>query len=200
MFSKTGILGGTFDPIHFGHIETGRKLIAMGVLDEILYIASGTPYSRKKNAVSGEHRYKMLCLALEGEQGLIPCDVELKREGISYTIDTMEELSEKYDDLYFITGADMLLDLPRWYRAEDLMRNYKFITVDRSESFKDEEYMKKAKELIEKYSMNVSFINVKTPDISSTVIRSTTDEKELLKYIPQSVLSYIKENKLYGQV
>ena len=197
---RIGILGGTFDPIHFGHIEMGRKLIEMGELDKILYVAPGTPYTRKKNAVKAEHRYNMLCLALENEEGLIPCDIELIREGISYTIDTMEQLEKEYDDLYFITGADMLLDLPRWYRAEDMMRNYKFLTIDRECSFKDEEYIKKAKAQIEKYSMNVKFINIKTPDISSTDIRNTKDEKELLKYIPEKVLAYIKENKLYGWV
>ncbi len=197
---KTGILGGTFDPVHFGHIEMGRKLLELSALDEILYIAPGTPYTRKKNAVAAHHRYNMLCLALEKEKGLVPCDIELKREGISYTIDTMEQLEKQYDDLYFITGADMLLDLPRWYRAEDMMKNYKFITVDREEAFEKKEYMEKAKEQIEKYSMNVKFVNIKTPDISSTDIRNTKDEKQLLKYIPKKVLEYIKENKLYGWV
>ena len=197
---KTGILGGTFDPIHFGHIEMGRKLIEMGLVDEILYIAPGTPYTRKKNAVAAEHRFNMLCLALEGEEKLIPCDIELKREGISYTIDTMEELEKSYDDLYFITGADMLPDLPRWYRAEDMMKNYRFITIDRENSFENEEYMNKAKAQIEKYSMNVTFVNIKTPDISSTDIRNCKDDEELLKYVPKKVLEYIKENKLYGQV
>ena len=197
---KTGILGGTFDPIHFGHLEMGRKLIEMGEVDKILYIAPGTPYTRKSGAVEAHHRYNMLCLALEGEKELIPCDIELKREGISYTIDTMEELEKSYNDLYFITGADMLLDLPRWYRAEDMMKNYKFITIDRENSFGNEEYMNKAKAQIEKYSMNVTFVNIKTPDISSTLIRSSKNEEELLKYIPEKVLDYIKENKLYGWV
>ncbi len=194
---KTGILGGTFDPIHFGHIEMGRSLIEMGEVDEILYVAPGTPYTRKKNAIDAHHRYKMLCLALEGEKGLIPCNIELKREGISYTIDTLEELEKTYSDIYFITGADMLLDLPLWYRAKDIMKNYKFLTVDREESFKNEEYMKRAKEQIEKYGMNVKFINIKTPNISSTDIRNT---KDLTGYVPEKVLNYIKENKLYGQV
>ena len=197
---KTGILGGTFDPIHFGHIEMGKKLIEIGLVDKILYVAPGTPYTRKKDAVAAEHRYNMLCLALEGEEKLIPCDIELKREGISYTIDTMEELEKSYDDLYFITGADMLLDLPRWYRAEDMMKNYRFITIDRENSFENEKYMNRAKAQIEKYSMNVTFVNIKTPDISSTDIRNCKDDEELLKYVPQKVLDYIKENKLYGQV
>ncbi len=197
---RIGILGGTFDPIHFGHIEMGRKLIEMGIVDKILYIAPGTPYTRKQNAVKAEHRYNMLCLALEGEKGLIPCDIELKREGISYTIDTMEQLEKEYDDLYFITGADMLLDLPRWYRAEDMMRNYKFLTIDRENSFNDKEYKEKAEKQISDYSMNVEFINIKTPDISSTAIRNSKDEEELLRYIPEKVLTYIKENKLYGWV
>ena len=197
---RIGILGGTFDPIHFGHLEMGRKLIELGEVDKILYIAPGTPYTRKSGAAKAHHRYNMLCLALEGEKNLIPCDIELKREGISYTIDTMEELEKTYDDLYFITGADMLLDLPRWYRAEEMMKNYKFLTIDRENSFSDENYRKKAEEQIEKYSMRVKFINIKTPDISSTIIRSTKDEEELLKYIPKKVLEYIKENKLYGWV
>ncbi|MBQ7039804.1 MAG: nicotinate (nicotinamide) nucleotide adenylyltransferase, partial [Clostridia bacterium] len=119
---KIGLLGGTFNPVHNGHLSLANQLISLGLLDKVLFVVSARPPHKDAPDVSDETRLLMVKLALSHEKNIEACDIELKREGKSYTVDTVAEISELYPghDIYFITGADMFTDIPFWYQPEKL--------------------------------------------------------------------------------
>ena len=190
-----GIFGGTFNPIHNGHISLAEQLLGKGILDKVLFMVSARPPHKNEPQVSAEARYEMVKLALEDKPGMEPCDMELKRKGNSYTVDTMEAIRAKYpkDHIFFIMGADMFVDLPRWKEPERLFREVSFIVSDRSGAFSETEYQKKVADIQEKFSPKVQFVPLLTPDVSSTALRSEADCTEL----PEKVYAYIKRNGLY---
>ena len=115
--NKTGLLGGTFNPVHRGHIELGLKIKAAFGLDRILYILSAQPPHKKRQAMpAAELRLAMLKAALLPHPGLLPCDLELRRRGESWTIDTIRELKAAQPDecFYFITGSEGFLKIRTW--------------------------------------------------------------------------------------
>ena len=114
---KTGIFGGTFNPIHLGHVRLGQMVLNDLKLDRIIYIPDNTPpHKSDKDLASGSDRLKMIELALKDCDNLEASDIELRREGKSYTYQTLLELKKMYpgDELFLITGADMFLTLDRW--------------------------------------------------------------------------------------
>src|SRR5262249_36255480 len=121
-----GILGGTFDPVHFGHLvlaEAARDALSLAV---VLFIPAGDPWRKADHAVTpGEHRLAMVPLAIEGNSPFWSSDIELRREGPTYTADTLEALAaERLDDeFYFIVGSDALADLPNWHDPGRIVRH-----------------------------------------------------------------------------
>ncbi len=190
-----GIFGGTFNPIHNGHISLAEQLLGKGILDKILFMVSARPPHKNEPQVSAQQRLEMVRLALSDRANMEPCDLEFKREGNSYTVDTMAQIREEYknDNLFFIMGADSFVDLPRWKEPERLFKEVSFIVSDRSGAFLDETYQQKVKEIEEKFNPKVQFVPFLTPDVSSTELRSGFEWEQL----PQKVLDYIKRNRLY---
>ena len=136
----------------------------------------------------------MVRLVCDNEKFLCS-DIELNKQ-TNYTFDTLTELSQQNpeNEYYFITGADMFLSLPKWYRAEELMEKFKFIAIDREGSFEEK------KEQFEKVLSltNAVVVNIKTPEISSTMIRAAVKQgKSISAFVPEAVENYIKENGLY---
>ena len=114
---KLGIFGGTFNPVHCGHIELVRHFAELAGLDKVLLIPTNIPpHKASRDLLSGETRFEMCCLAVEGDEKIEVSDVELRRDGGSYTIDTLKEIEKQYPDaqLYLIMGADMLMCLDSW--------------------------------------------------------------------------------------
>ena len=191
---KIGIFGGTFDPIHKGHTSLCKDLTERGIVDKIIITVTYITPLKERKITESNHRFNMAKL-VESENFSVS-DYEIIQGGKSYTFNTLEHFSALYpeDDIYFILGADMFLDLPNWYNAEELMEKYRFIVIDRENSLKN---MTKKPENYP-YNAKAIFADIKTPDISSTVIREKLANKlDVSEFLDERVLNYIKEYKLY---
>lgn len=191
---KIGVLGGTFSPVHFGHIKVAEAVLESGAADKILFMVAGNAPHKKVETAESRHRYNMVSLICDGQKFLCS-DIELNKQ-TNYTFDTLTELCTQNpeNEYCFITGADMFLSLPKWYRAEELMKNFKFIAIDRDNSFSEnQERFEKVKSLTD-----AVVVNVKTPEISSTMVRDAIKQgKSVSEFVPKAVEDYIKKNGLY---
>jgi nicotinate-nucleotide adenylyltransferase len=215
---KIGIFGGTFNPIHYGHLRAAEEVREKFHLAKIIFIPSKSPPLKTHELIESEHRYKMTELALSGNGFFEISDIEFKRPGKSFTVQTLEELRRIFHDmdLYFILGIDSFLEIPTWWQPEKLMSLIDFIIIARpSFRFVDlllspyinaqrNDLEKLNKEELESYSTTLKskrvVIALKIPllDISATEIRKRIREGKSIKYLlPESVESYIIANKLY---
>ena len=132
--TRIGILGGTFDPVHIGHLVLARDAMDHFGLSKVLFVPSATPPHKLQNGIRpARHRVAMLRAALRGIRGFEVCTIEVERRGVSYSIDTVMELKRRYPraDLYFIIGADTLNELYSWRRIDELLALCKFATMGR---------------------------------------------------------------------
>ena len=197
---KIGIMGGTFDPIHLGHLATAEAVRELFVLDEILFIpAARPPHKLDKHVTDERHRLAMTTLATRSNKFFRVSDMELKRTGLSYTFDTMNELHKNFGtstELFFIIGADSLADLSKWHAARELVAKCHFIAttrqgVDADFSAVENFFGAAAREHIHR---------VTTPglEISSTDIREKVRLGRSIKYlVPEVVEDYILKEGLY---
>ena len=191
---KIGIFGGTFDPIHKGHTSLCTELTERGIVDKIIITVTYITPLKERKITDSNHRLNMARL-IENEAFSVS-DYEISQGGKSYTFNTLEHFSALYpkDDIYFILGADMFLDLPNWYKYQELIKKYNFIVIDRENSLKN---MTKRPENYP-YNAKAVFTDIKTPDISSTIIRERLAQNlDVSGLVDERVLNYIKEYKLY---
>ncbi len=198
---KIGILGGSFDPVHNGHIGLAEDAKNQMGLDEVLLIpAKLQPFKLDKKMVSGEQRLEMISLAVADKPGLTPCDYELKQEDISYTYKTLKAITEMEGpetEVYFLTGTDSLLQIHRWKNAEELLRTYNFVVGSRP-GYKDDELSECIAFLKKEYNTNVTKVDNNQLNISSTEIRERLETgKGLGGLVPEVVERYIIEHGLY---
>ncbi|WP_459076787.1 nicotinate-nucleotide adenylyltransferase [Herbivorax alkaliphila] len=198
---KIGILGGTFNPIHNGHLIMAEAIREDFRLDKVLFIPSGNPPHKSKNEViDKEHRYNMVCEAINENDFFEKSRIEIEREGYTYTIDTLKRLkaSQKEDVLlYYIIGADVLYDLNKWKDYQSVFKTCEFIAALRPGSRK-EEFRDRIKYLNNNFEAKIYSVNIPLIDISSTEIRKRVKEGKSIKYlVPENVENYIKNNKLY---
>ncbi|WP_165208980.1 nicotinate-nucleotide adenylyltransferase [Streptococcus tangpeifui] len=185
---QVGILGGNFNPVHNAHLLVADQVRQQLCLDEVFLMPEFIPpHVDKKETIAEQHRLNMLMLAINGIEGLDIETIELERQGISYTYDTMKYLTEKNPDTdyYFIIGADMVEYLPKWHRIDDLVELVQFVGVQRP-----------------KYKVGTSYpviwVDVPLMDISSTNVRELIKTGHTPNFmVPQSVLAYIKKAGLY---
>src|SRR3981081_4106467 len=131
---RLGVMGGTFDPIHHGHLVAASEVLAQFNLDEVIFVPTGQPWQKSDQAVSlAEDRYLMTVIATASNPRFSVSRVDVDRGGPTYTIDTLTDLSLQYptDDLFFITGADALEQIVSWHRADELFGLAHFIGVTR---------------------------------------------------------------------
>lgn len=196
---KIGIYGGTFDPVHNGHTFLVNFLLENAFCDKIIITVAGDP-PHKSDITSNQYdRLNMAKLAFSGCNAEVS-DYEIKSGEKSYTYNTMNYFKELYpdDEVYFITGADAFFDLPDWYNGKNLIKENKFIAVDRSGLFKSKQYFEKYERVVNEYNCDSIIVDVKTPDISSTKLRAMLKSGEDCKdYIPDAVYKYIIKNYLY---
>lgn len=194
---RIGIYGGAFNPVHKGHVKLAEEVKTKADLDRIIIMPSGvSPHKSSDTLICSEHRLKMCELAFEGEDYIIS-DLEIKREGKSYTVDTVTELKKIYpdDELYLIMGSDMLLCFHRWYRYEDILSVSKIVATTRQDDISTSELKKYSREVLGKETLIIDF---EPFECSSTEVRDILLSGGDASYaLPEKVLSYIKEKALY---
>lgn len=199
---KIGILGGTFDPIHHGHLIVAEVVREESGLDKILFIPSGMPPHKDLSGVTcGEHRFNMVKEAINNNPLFEASRIEIEREGLTYTIDTLKRLKNMYGDdtgLFFIIGADVVGDILTWKDFEKVFSICEFIAVLRPE-YKEDDFEKNIEFLRSRYMAKIHIVNIPLIEISSTIIRGKVQNGKSIKYmVPDRVETYIKNNGLYS--
>ncbi len=197
---KIGILGGTFNPIHTGHLMLAQNALEYCRLDKVLIMPSGCSYFKDPDTVvSAEHRVKMTQLAIEDNDSFELSSIEADRSGNSYTYETLEILCELSPDTqyFYIIGADTLFSMETWKRPEDIFSRCTIVCA-RRDSVPDEDLKKKAKDLKIRFDADVILMDIPEVPISSTMIRDLMKKGMSLKYyLDDKVIEYIKQNGLY---
>lgn len=195
---KTGIMGGTFNPVHNAHLLIAELAREEFKLERIIFITGGNP-PHKSSDVSAVHRFNMTHIAIEGNNGFIDDDFEINRTEKSYTVNTLEYLREKYpmDELFFIIGEDSLEGLPKWYEPEKILEMCTLLVFPRKSH---ETLMGTLNEMQLKYGNKIFPISAPIIELSSTDIRSRIRDSKTVKYmVPDKVIKYIKQHNLYGE-
>lgn len=186
---KIGLLGGTFDPPHNGHLLIAQEVLSALALDEVWFIPSQTPpHKEGRKITSGHHRVEMVKLAIEDNPSFRLNTMEFEREGPNYTIDTMKSLRETYPSFqfHFIIGADMVEYLSKWHDIDSLVNLVQFVGVKRPGY---------------KLASDYDIVEVEVPPfgVSSTLLRDRFAKGKNTKYLlPEKVRTYIGEKNVYG--
>ena len=188
---KTGIFGGSFNPIHNGHISLARQLKEKAGLDEVwLMVSPQNPMKQQVNLLSDEARLQMARLALENESGIIASDYEMHLPKPSYTWLTLQALSRDYPDRQFVLmiGGDNWAIFDKWYHAADILQNYQIVVYPR----RDKQPVRR------ELPASVTIVEAELLDISSTEIRQRIREgRSIQEMVPPSVEAFIKQEGLY---
>jgi len=216
---KFGILGGTFNPIHFGHLRAAEEARELAGLDKVIFIPSGNPPLKTEDIAFARHRYAMVGLAVRENPRFDLLDLECRTRTKSFTVNTLEKLRRLHpdDSLYFMLGIDAFLDIPNWHRPELLMSMTDFIVLSRpGYRFADlsaSPYLSVRREIVRtldsrtmplyatklRNGNTVMLLNVCPVTISATDIRTLIAEGKSVKYLlPADVESYIISHKLYA--
>lgn len=195
---RIGILGGTFDPVHIGHLRMGLSVLDTGYLDSLLVLVSGTP-PHKSCFAPAEDRWKMLVSACAFDDRLIPSRLELDRPGNIYTFDTLTAIRKKNPkaDLFYVIGADTLMQLHTWYRSDDVLSLCSFLICPRPDGSEPSDFSNELKRLS---SMGGRFFPVpmKPVSVSSSSVRSALSSGSIPDEIPVPVREYCRCKGLYG--
>ncbi|MHC5267960.1 nicotinate-nucleotide adenylyltransferase [Enterococcus sp. LJL98] len=185
---QIGLLGGSFNPVHLTHLIAADQVgHALGLEKVLLMPSFIPPHIDVKTAIAAEHRLAMLERAIENNPLLGITDIEIQREGTSYTYDTMVALREQNPDTdyFFIIGGDMVEYLPKWHRIDELMQLVQFVGIQRPGYPKETNYP-------------IIWVDVPSTEISSTMIRQKIAQGCSVRYfLPESVIHYIQEKGLY---
>lgn len=197
---RIGIIGGTFDPIHNGHLIMGEYARTSLGLDKVIFIPVGkAPHKDNSKISDSKTRVEMVNLAIESNEYFYQSLIEIERRRTTYTIDTIRSLNKKYanDELYFIMGRDSIFSIESWKESKELMKLCKFIVLDRGSGRKDD-IEEKILQLREGYKMDVEMVSSPIIEISSTEIRNRVKDNLSIKYlVPENLEEYINKNKLY---
>lgn len=189
--SKVGIFGGTFDPIHLGHLITAQSVREIRNLDKIIFIpAFISPHKSEVKTSSPEDRLNMIKLSVNDISFFDYSDMEIKKGGVSYTVDTLRELKKQYDELEFIIGYDNIFSFHTWKDPDEILKLTKIIVLKRKSShpppFKDE------------YYRQAVFVETRGIEISATDIRERVKNEMPINFlVPLNVMEYIYTHKLY---
>lgn len=200
---RTGILGGTFNPIHNQHLLLAECAYEQLSLEKILLIPSGISYLKKDIGVlPADIRYAMCIKATEDIDHFEVSDIEIKREGNSYTRDTLEELTAFYPDtdFYYIIGADTLFMLEKWKDPGYIFSHCILAVASRLDGMKytDDRIEEKIREYEIHYDAHIVVIDIPVSGLSSSMIREAASKGEdISRYVPEKVADYISENGLY---
>lgn len=198
---SVGIMGGTFDPVHMGHLVAAETARFEFNLDKVIFVPAGHPPHKESLSITpGEDRFAMTALAIQDNPGFEISRIELDRSGPSFTLDTVTAFSREFGPLtrlFFITGADAILDILGWWKIAELMKQCYFVAATRP-GYHTQELEEFLKNIPEEYMERVYPLRVPEMDISSTEIRKRLAIGKTVKYLlPERVLDYIYKNGLY---
>ncbi len=189
---RIGVMGGTFDPIHHGHLVAASEVADVFSLDQVLFVPTGEPvYKQDRQVTPAEHRYLMTVIATASNPRFNVSRVDIDRPGLTYTIDTLRDLHAAYPDagLYFITGADVLPEILGWKDVDELWSLAHFVGVTRPGHDLDHTGLP---------TSGVSVLEVPAMAISSTDCRNRAREGKPVWYlVPDGVVQYITKHRLY---
>ena len=199
---KIGYLGGTFDPIHVGHLMLAEWAISAADLEEVWFIPTGQSYMKTDHFVlPGAERLHMVELAVEGNSKFKCLDMEILRQGYTYTYETVEELKSEHPDteFYFIQGADCLFALDSWKYPDRILKSCIVLAAVRGDA--DLSCLEpKRRELLNKYGGNIILLPFMQFSISSSEIRERVLEGKSIRYmVPDEVLKYIEDKGFYRE-
>jgi nicotinate-nucleotide adenylyltransferase len=193
---RVGVLGGTFDPVHVAHLviaEAAREALS---LDLVLFIPAGEPWRKSQRAITpAEHRLAMLTLAVAGNKAFGISDVELRRDGPTYTADTLEALAGQRldDEFWFIVGADALADLPQWHEPARIVKHARLAAAPR-----DVQDANVAAQGVREFRDRIDLFTAPRLELSSSDIRARAAAGRSVRYlVPDDVALYIAEHQLY---
>lgn len=188
---RIGLFGGTFDPIHYGHLIAAEQARDQMQLDEVWFLPAKIPPHKQRDDIAPEqHRMRMVELATADYPLFHVTDIELHRAGPSYTVETMREIKQRYphDHFFFIIGGDMVEMLPQWHRIEELTTMVHFIGLARPGADLDPRA----------FAPYVTYVGMPSIELSSTMIRERVSAGRSIRYlVPDAVERYIKEHRLY---
>jgi len=198
---RFGIMGGSFDPIHYGHLMLAEQIRTQFQLDKVFFIPVGNaPHKKTGHMTDKLNRYEMTVLATMTNNGFTVSRLEIDSDEVSYTINTIKKLQEqigKEDKLYFITGADAIIELETWKDFKELLTLCRFVAATRP-GIDEPKLMTKIDELKSKYGADISVTPVPALAISSTDIRGRVALGQSIRYLlPESVEHYIFKKSLY---
>ncbi len=198
---RIGIMGGTFNPIHTGHLIIAQQTLVELALDKVWFMPAGNPPHKDTPVIDGELRRRMVELAIEGNSDFELFDYELKKTRPSYSAMTMTELDEAYpeNEFYFIMGADSLMDFHKWYHPEVICAHTKLVCADRN-NISDDMLEAEKKRLETDLGATIYLIDTPQIEISSSDIRDRLKDKpSSVRYmLPEKVYDFIIKNHLYS--
>lgn len=200
-YNKIAVMGGTFNPIHNGHLVAAESVRQQLGIDRVIFIPTGKPPHKNMNLMFNEHRYLMTVLATVTNPHFEVSRIEIDRAGLTYTIDTIIELKNRCNPdckIYFITGADAIKEILKWKSPEKLLSMCEFVAVTRPGYNKDE-LQDTVNNLKDNYKGKITFLEIPALSISSTDIRHRVLAGQTIKYlVPNSVEEYILKFNLYS--
>jgi nicotinate-nucleotide adenylyltransferase len=200
---RLGVLGGTFDPVHYAHLRLGEAARVGDVLslDKVLFVPAGRPWRKSDRVVSdARHRAAMLSLAIEGNNAFEISTLEMEREGPSYMVDTLELLRERYPngDLFLIMGEDALADLPNWHEPERILALARLVVAARHDDTPDP--FNRRSSLPPDALESMVSLPMESLEISGSSIRDKVRRGVSIRYlVPEGVRLYIEEHRLYRE-
>ena len=215
---KVGIIGGAFNPVHYGHLRAAEEVRIKLGLEKILFIPSGNPPLKIKDLADASHRYEMTRLSIETNPFFDISDIEYRGSRKSYTVETLTALGERHpeNEFFLILGNDSFLDIPAWYQPERLMELANFVVVSRP-GFRFSDLSPRISAVpetlsaldvraLEMYHLRLEsgrelfLLNITPMDISATAVRTLVKGGKSIKYLlPEKVESYIILHKLYRE-
>lgn len=199
MAARVGLLGGTFDPVHLGHLVLAEQCREQARLDEVWFVPAGTPPHKGGRTITApKHRLEMLKISVSGTPWFSICELELERDGPSYTVDTLEQLKSRHSECEFhlLVGADMLADFPNWREPARIAAMCRIVAVNRGRDLDPVRAV--ARQLAQTLAADVQVIEMPAIDISATDIRQRVYQGRSIRFLtPRGVEMYIAAQGLY---
>lgn len=198
---RYGIIGGSFDPIHYAHLYIAYEAKEQLKLDKVIFMPAGIqPFKIENKVTDSDLRYNMVKIAIDSYEGFEVSLYEIEKEGISFTYQTLEYFKKNFDEeceIFFITGADCLMSIDKWKEVSKIFSLCTFVVFSRG-GFDAESLRKKKEEVEEKYNCKIVILELKQLEISSTDIRERVKEGRRIDFfVPEKVNKFIMENNLY---